>query len=282
MSFSRHITQAFGFTPELYLPTALQTILYLEWQGELHPGNRSKYWNLLRGTYSGAAAAGAAMAADGGGADEELSKGFNDQDESARARRAWSVTNKAIEDAEECEVEDGSEEEEDDEVDAALAALDVEWEAHVAQEYGGDAAAALAAAEALAANEEDQEDGSEEEEDDNEWNEMFARLEAVRYDKKGRDDIPKDEEGLPFFNMAAPFEHSQPWVFSEPNDDVVLDESKKVTIGETNYFKSPAYGLPMVLFSYPTGIVEGAYDEATGEIKEIVFGESEGSVSSPE
>ena len=35
---------------------------------------------------------------------------------------------------------------------------------------------------------------SEEEEDDNEWNEMFARLEAVRYDKKGRDDIPKDEE----------------------------------------------------------------------------------------
>ena len=59
----------------------------------------------------------------------------------------------------------------------------------------------------------------------------------------------------------------------EDDEDVELDESKKVTIGEINYFKSPAYGLPAVLFSYPDGTVCGALDEETGEIQEIDFDE---------
>ena len=45
----------------------------------------------------------------------------------------------------------------------------------------------------------------------------------------------------------------------------------KVTIGEKDYFKTPAFGLPAVLFSYPTGEPVGALDEATGEIQEIEF-----------
>ena len=49
MSFKSQITKAFGFTPELYLATALQTILYLEEQGELAKSSRSKCWSLLTG-----------------------------------------------------------------------------------------------------------------------------------------------------------------------------------------------------------------------------------------
>ena len=50
-----------------------------------------------------------------------------------------------------------------------------------------------------------------------------------------------------------------------------LTDSMKVTIGETDYFKTKAFGLPAVLFSYPTGETVGAYDEASGEIQEIEF-----------
>ena len=57
----------------------------------------------------------------------------------------------------------------------------------------------------------------------------------------------------------------------EEEDELELTDSMKVTIGETDYFKTKAFGLPAVLFSYPTGETVGAYDEASGEIQEIEF-----------
>jgi len=59
----------------------------------------------------------------------------------------------------------------------------------------------------------------------------------------------------------------------EDEEELELNESMKVTIGSTEYFKTPAFGLAAVLFSYPTGETVGAYDEATGEIQEIEFDE---------
>ena len=57
----------------------------------------------------------------------------------------------------------------------------------------------------------------------------------------------------------------------EEEDELELIPEMKVTIGEKDYFKTPAFGLPAVLFSYPTGEPVGALDEATGEIQEIEF-----------
>jgi len=57
----------------------------------------------------------------------------------------------------------------------------------------------------------------------------------------------------------------------EEEDELELTQDMKTTIGGTDYFKTPAFGLPAVLFSYPTGETVGAYDEATGQIQEIEF-----------
>ena len=57
----------------------------------------------------------------------------------------------------------------------------------------------------------------------------------------------------------------------EEGDELELNETMKVEISGVSYFKTPAFGLPAVLFAYPTGETVGAYDEATGEIQEIEF-----------
>ena len=57
----------------------------------------------------------------------------------------------------------------------------------------------------------------------------------------------------------------------EEEDELELTQDMKTTIGGTDYFKTPAFGLQAVLFSYPSGDTVGAYDEATGEIQEIEF-----------
>ena len=57
----------------------------------------------------------------------------------------------------------------------------------------------------------------------------------------------------------------------EDEDELLLTPEMKVTIGDKDYFKTRAFGLPAVLFSYPTGEPVGALDEATGEIQEIEF-----------
>ena len=57
----------------------------------------------------------------------------------------------------------------------------------------------------------------------------------------------------------------------EEEDELELTQDMKTTIGGTDYFKTPAFGLQAVLFSYPSGETVGAYDEATGEIQEIEF-----------
>ena len=57
----------------------------------------------------------------------------------------------------------------------------------------------------------------------------------------------------------------------EEEEELELTQEMKTTIGGTDYFKTPAFGLPAVLFSYPSGETVGAYDEATGEIQEIEF-----------
>lgn len=40
---------------------------------------------------------------------------------------------------------------------------------------------------------------------------------AVKSDDAGRQDIPRNSEGLPFFHGNAPHGHSQPWVFTNCN-----------------------------------------------------------------
>ena len=45
-----------------------------------------------------------------------------------------------------------------------------------------------------------------------EWERMYKRLEAVYYDTPGREDIPKNCEGVRF-KGAAPTGHTQPWLF---------------------------------------------------------------------
>ena len=57
----------------------------------------------------------------------------------------------------------------------------------------------------------------------------------------------------------------------EEGDELELNETMKVEISGVSYFKTPAFGLPAVLFAYPTGETVGAYDEASGEIQEIEF-----------
>ena len=56
---------------------------------------------------------------------------------------------------------------------------------------------------------------------------------------------------------------------SEDEEELELNDTMKVEISGVSYFKTPAFGLPAVLFSYPTGETVGAYDEATGEIQEL-------------
>ncbi len=46
---------------------------------------------------------------------------------------------------------------------------------------------------------------------------QFRELLAVKSDDAGRQDIPRNSEGLPFFHGNAPHGHSQPWVFANNN-----------------------------------------------------------------
>ena len=57
----------------------------------------------------------------------------------------------------------------------------------------------------------------------------------------------------------------------EEDENVLLGDEMKVTIDENDYYKTTAFGLPAVLFTYPNGVVVGALDEATGEIQELDF-----------
>lgn len=49
------------------------------------------------------------------------------------------------------------------------------------------------------------------------WEYQFRELLAVKSDDAGRQDIPRNSEGLPFFHGNAPYGHSQPWVFTNCN-----------------------------------------------------------------
>ena len=49
------------------------------------------------------------------------------------------------------------------------------------------------------------------------WQRQFRELLAVKSDDAGRQDIPRNSEGLPFFHGNAPHGHSQPWVFTNCN-----------------------------------------------------------------
>lgn len=49
------------------------------------------------------------------------------------------------------------------------------------------------------------------------WEYHFRELLAVKSDDAGRLDIPRNSEGLPFFEGNAPTGHSQPWVFANCN-----------------------------------------------------------------
>lgn len=49
------------------------------------------------------------------------------------------------------------------------------------------------------------------------WQRQFKELLAVKSDDAGRQDIPRNSEGLPFFSGNAPYGHSQPWVFTNCN-----------------------------------------------------------------
>ena len=59
----------------------------------------------------------------------------------------------------------------------------------------------------------------------------------------------------------------------EEEEEISLTSDLKVTISGIDYFKTPAYGLPAVLFHYPSGEPVGAYDEGSGEIQVIEFDE---------
>ena len=97
-----------------------------------------------------------------------------------------------------------------------------------------------------------------------------ARVKSLEKKAKSVTTVESSEDELEAEEVAEIVE-SMAVAEEEEEDELELTESMKVTIGDTNYFKTTAFGLPAVLFSYPTGETVGAYDEASGEIQEIEF-----------
>ena len=78
--------------------------------------------------------------------------------------------------------------------------------------------------------------------------------------------LEEEEITMPAISVAVDSSDDE-----EEEDELELTQDMKTTIGGTDYFKTSAFGLPAVLFSYPSGETVGAYDEATGNIQEIEF-----------
>jgi len=87
-------------------------------------------------------------------------------------------------------------------------------------------------------------------------------------ESKNSVDAQLEEEEITMPAIGAAVDSSDD---DEEEEELELNQDMKTTIGGTDYFKTSAFGLPAVLFSYPSGETVGAYDEATGNIQEIEF-----------